>query len=143
MQEIHFKHQFPIQIRFADIDKLGHVNNAIYHSYFELARVAYFDEIVGERVDWQRQGMILANANVNFKIPVRLGDQLTCYTKVSKVGNKSFELSNKLVITKDKEEHIAATATYVIVCMNYDTQQTIAVPESWKAAINSYEGTNF
>lgn len=143
MEEIKFKHKLPIQIRFVDIDKLGHVNNAVYHSYFEIARVAYFDEVVGERVDWQKQGMILANANVNFKIPVRLSDKVICYTTVSKVGTKSFELSNKLVIKNGNEELIAATATYVIVCMNYETKQSIPVPESWKKAINDYEGTSY
>jgi acyl-CoA thioester hydrolase len=44
-----FKHQLPIQIRFVDIDAFGHVNNAVFASYYEMARVAYFDQVLGER----------------------------------------------------------------------------------------------
>lgn len=143
MEEIKYKHKIPVQVRFADMDKMGHVNNAVYHTYFELARVVYFNEVVGERVDWNVKGMILANANVDFKIPVKLNDELYCYTAVSRMGNKSFVLSNKLVIVKDGKESIAASALYTIVCMNYQTEQTIPVPSEWKEALNRFEGSSF
>ncbi|MCD6067706.1 MAG: thioesterase [Bacteroidetes bacterium] len=136
-----FKHQFPIQLRFIDIDKLGHVNNAVYHSYFEMARVAYFDDLLGDRVDWKAKGMILAKALVDFKIPVRLSDKITCYTKVSRIGTKSFDLSNLLVKAgPEGQELIAAEAVYTIVCMNYETQQTIVIPDNWLEAIRAFEG---
>ena len=43
--------QSPIQIRFVDLDQFGHVNNAIYLSYLEVARLPYFERIIGE-IDW-------------------------------------------------------------------------------------------
>ena len=55
-----FRHQTNIQLRFKDIDALGHVNNANHFTYFEVARVRYFDEVVKEAVEWSRQGIILA-----------------------------------------------------------------------------------
>ena len=89
MDYSNFKHKFPIQVRFVDIDKLGHVNNAVYLSYFETARVAYFDQVVGERVDWNKTGMILAKTIIDYKTPVFQHDKLFIYSSVSKLGNKS------------------------------------------------------
>ena len=48
-----------IQVRFADIDVLGHVNNAIYLSYFEMTRVHYFNELLGESWDWKKKRCII------------------------------------------------------------------------------------
>ena len=44
-----------IQVRFSDIDAMGHVNNAVYLSYFELARVYYFEKIMNESWDWKKK----------------------------------------------------------------------------------------
>jgi acyl-CoA thioesterase FadM len=38
-----FKLSIPIQVRFSDLDALGHVNNVTYFTYFEIARVKYLD----------------------------------------------------------------------------------------------------
>ena len=96
------KHKTIIQIRFADIDSLGHVNNANYLTYMESARIKYFVEVVGEKVDWTKNGIILAKATIDFKAPVELADQeVTVYTWCSNMGTKSFELSYSIVNSKN------------------------------------------
>jgi acyl-CoA thioester hydrolase len=56
-----FRHKTPIQIRFKDVDRLGHVNNANHVTYFELARVEYFNELMGDmKIDWENESLILA-----------------------------------------------------------------------------------
>ena len=47
------KHRTPIQIRFKDVDALGHVNNANHLSYFEYARIRFFDDLIGTEIDWE------------------------------------------------------------------------------------------
>ena len=42
-----FKHKTSIQLRFKDVDMMGHVNNANHFTYLELARVKYFNEVAG------------------------------------------------------------------------------------------------
>ena len=49
-------------VAWGDMDAFGHVNNAVFASYYEMARVAYFDQVLGERVNWNQTGMILAKA---------------------------------------------------------------------------------
>ena len=57
-----FKQKTPVQIRFKDIDMMGHVNNANFITYFELARLTYFEALseVGVKIDWVTEGVILA-----------------------------------------------------------------------------------
>ena len=85
-----FKHKTLIQIRFKDVDMMGHVNNANHLTYFELARVHYFDEIVKERIDWSKQGIILAHMEVDYKMPILLTDKVYVFSRISKFGYSSF-----------------------------------------------------
>jgi len=124
-------HITKITIRFADIDKLGHVNNAKYLTYLESARIKYFMDIVGEEVNWTVNGIILASATVDFKAPVELNDEeVIVYTTCSKIGKKSFELSYAIV--KAKSGDLAAVGATTMVCFNYKENKTIEVPDLWK-----------
>jgi acyl-CoA thioester hydrolase len=53
----------PVQIRFADVDKLGHVNNAVYLSYIEVARMDFFKE-AGGKIDWNKKGVIVGRIEI-------------------------------------------------------------------------------
>ena len=124
-------HQTRVAIRFADLDKLGHVNNAKYLTYLESARISYFIEIVGEQVNWNEQGIILAKAEINFAMPVELEDvEVSIFTSCSRIGGKSFDLS--YVITKSDGTTICATGLTTMVCYNYLEGKTVQIPDSWK-----------
>jgi len=124
-------HHTSVAIRFADLDKLGHVNNAKYLTYLESARISYFMEVVGEQVNWNEQGIILAKAEINFARPVELEDiEVSIFTSCSKIGGKSFELT--YVITKSDGKTICATGSTTMVCYNYNEAKTIQVPDTWR-----------
>ena len=139
MDQIKFNHQFPIQIRFVDIDAFGHVNNAVFASYYETARVAYFDEVLGLRINWKKNGLILAKNILEYKLPVYLRDTIICKTAVSKLGNKSIEICNLLVRIKNEKEEIVASANGILVCYDYESNTTIEIPEDWRMLIKSKE----
>lgn len=130
-----FKHKTPIQIRFKDIDKLGHVNNANHVTYFELARVDYFAALAAEdiKIDWVNEGVILAKIEMEYKQPILLEDKVFVYTWVSKMGTKSFDMSCSIVKEENGVEAELAKGLAIIVCFNYKTNQTILIPEKWKA----------
>jgi acyl-CoA thioester hydrolase len=130
-----FKHKTPIQLRFKDIDKVGHVNNANYVTYFELARVDYFNAMAGNdiKMDWTGESVILARIEMEYKQPVFLEDKVFCYTWVSRIGTKSFDMSCSIVRVVDGVEVEAAKGLAVIVCFDYRINKTIPVPEKWKA----------
>lgn len=87
----------PIQIRWRDLDALGHVNNAVFISYFEYARLAYIRELLGPDAEIDRQTMlpvdfqfILAEVTCAYRSPVTLEDKPVVEIWVSEVGRKSF-----------------------------------------------------
>lgn len=136
----HYKHKTPIQLRFKDIDKMGHVNNANHLTYIELARVKYFEDVVGVEGNWSDlQGLILAHVSIDYKRPIFLHDNVFVYTRCSKLGRKSMELSWVIINEKDGLEETLAQGIAVIVCYDYSTNQTIEVPQEQRRKIEIYE----
>ncbi len=134
------KHKIPIQIRFKDLDKLGHVNNANYLTYFELARVSYFKTVMKTKtIDWSTEGVIMANVQMTFKLPVLLEDELSIYTWASRYGTKSFDMSCSLVKNENGKEVEVAAGFTTLVCINYATNQTIEIPPLWKQKMKMLE----
>lgn len=129
-----FTHKTPIQIRFKDTDKMGHVNNANYITYFEYARMMYFEALQGEGIiiDWVNEGVILAKIEMEYKIPIVLEDKVFASTWVSRIGSKSFDMACSIVKIVNGAEVEVAKGLAVIVCFNYKTNQTVAIPELWK-----------
>jgi acyl-CoA thioester hydrolase len=80
----------PIQVRFRDLDALGHVNNAVYLTYLEVARAAYFSRL---EPDWVGKGhFILARAEVDFLRPILLQDPVEVGVRVVRLGRSSFDM---------------------------------------------------
>jgi acyl-CoA thioester hydrolase len=137
----HFKHKVPIQLRFKDVDKMGHVNNANYLTYIELARVRYFEDVVGFDGKWsEQQGIILARVEVDYKQPVFLHDSIAVYTRCSRLGNKSFDLSWIIAREKQGREEIVAQGLAVLVCFDYVKNETIEIPATQRQRLQQYEG---
>ena len=130
------RHRTPIQIRFNDVDKFGHVNNAIYLTYIELARVTYFNDLMGDvKIDWETEGLILAKIEIEYKQPVFLEDHIVVETWISRIGTKSLDVSCAIIRIADGLETEITKALATIVCFNYKTNQTIIIPPDWKKRI--------
>lgn len=127
-----FNHQTKIQIRFSDLDAFGHVNNAVFASYFEMARVNYFDDVLGKRINWKKNGMILAKNILEYNLPVFLKDNIICLSAVTRLGNKSIEIQNALI--RDNNV-LVATGIGTLVCFDYEENKTIEILNEWKTLI--------
>ena len=127
-----YKHSTPIQIRFVDIDKMGHVNNATILSYFEIARTNFFDEVIGQQDNWFERGLIIAHTDIDYLQPVYLRDDVKVYIRIAKTGTKSFDVEHLLVKKNNNEDVICAIANSILVCMDYTKKQTIEIPAEWK-----------
>lgn len=125
------KHKTTVQIRFADMDAMGHVNNAKFLTYMESARVKYFNELLGQDINWSKKGIILAKVIVEYKAPLTLRDgELEIYTNCCKTGKKSFDLAYKMISAKDKR--VVASGMTTLVCYDYERGATIELPAEWK-----------
>ena len=135
-----YRFKTPIQVRFKDVDKQGHVNNANHLTYFEISRTEYFKEIFRKTKNWDKTGMILAHTEITYKLPITLEDTIVCFTRVSRFGNKSFDMENILAASTDKGYEIRAYGKSVLVCMDYVKKQSISVPVEWINASSRFEG---
>jgi acyl-CoA thioester hydrolase len=134
-----FKHKSAVYIRFSDLDALGHVNNAIYLTYMEQARVLYFDEVIRPKIDWNKAGFILANAHVDYIKPILMNDKITILARVNRFGNKSFDMEYLFMrAVGDSFEPVAKGLT-VLVAFDYETQESIGIPEAWKQTMLAFE----
>ena len=135
-----FKHQTPIQIRFGDSDMLGHINNSNYLSYMELARMSYIKTIFADSIDWSKEGFIQANAIINFRLPILVGDSVKVLIRTSHLGNKSLTMDYLFVKTDaNGKEIITADGRTIIVAFDYSKNRSIALSENWKKMILAFE----
>lgn len=137
-----YKFKTLIQIRFKDVDKQGHVNNANHLTYFEISRTEYFKNIFRKTNDWDKTGMILAHTEITYKLPITLEDTLFCFTRVSRFGNKSFDMENVLAAKTLSGYELKAFGKSTLVCMDYTKNQTVIVPISWVESSQEFEQRN-
>src|SRR5262249_60694616 len=88
-----FVHREPV--RFRDLDPMGHVNNAVYLTYVESARVAFLEHL-GAAKTLDELAIIVARAEIDFRAPVRFGDEVEVTTRATRFGGKSFDLEHEL-----------------------------------------------
>lgn len=130
MSSKRFTHQQ--EVRFADIDVMGHVNNAIYLNYFEQARMYWFKNTIGDNWDWHSNGIILAHNEVNYRLPIYLHDKIFIDVWCTNVGTKSVEMNYEIYVLKEEKKIIKSDGMSVFVCFDFTKKQTIPVPEEWK-----------
>jgi acyl-CoA thioester hydrolase len=132
-------YSFPIVVRFSDIDAMGHVNNAVYLTYCEMARVGYLRTVAGMRAITDMT-MILARAEIDYRMPIEFNDALAVQVRATAIGTKSFTLHYRMVITRHGAEHIACAATSVQVCYDYTERRSVPVPAALIDALETFEG---
>lgn len=130
-------HSTPIQIRFNDIDQLGHATNSVYQQYFDLGRMEYFNEVLKEQMDWEVEGLILASISIEYLNPIKLYDKVIVRSKIHHIGNKSLKMSQDLF--DESTGKIAATSKATMVGYSNKYESTIRIPERWRKSIFAYE----
>ena len=115
------------QVRFRDLDPMGHVNNAVFLTYLEQARVAFFAE-AGAASGLDDMNMIVARVEIDFKAPVRLGQEVEVSVRASRFGAKSFDLDYELRV----EGELVAEAKSVQVAYDYNLREPVPVPGEWR-----------
>ena len=132
-----FNYRIDIDIRFPDIDALGHVNNAVYLTYFEHSRVHYWRDIFHWNL--RENGVIVARTEVNYLKPVMLEDKIACYVRTTRIGNSSFDLSHVLVKITPKGEEICTTGKTVCISFDYALNRPAPLPEKERKKIIAYD----
>lgn len=133
-----FRHVLPMPLRWADMDALGHINNAAYLTYLEQARIRYFRDLDLWDGQPNKLGLIMAKVVLEYKLPLFAEDTVSVYTRCSRLGNRSFDTEQLIVRQADTLE-IAAQATITIVVFDYRANQSAPIPDEWRARLIAYE----
>jgi acyl-CoA thioester hydrolase len=108
---------------------MAHVNNAVFLTYMESARLAYFKSLgLGDN---PLEGMILARAEVDFRSPIELGEQVEVGTRTGRIGTKSFDLEQEVWA----DGRLAAEGKFVIVGYDYGTSRSRELPVEWRETL--------
>ena len=117
MPEYPFIHQE--RVRFRDCDPMGHVNNAVYSTYLEQARIGVLGGL---------DPFILARVEIDFRAELRAGEEVEVASRCSRVGTKSFDLEH--VIRAD--DRVVAEAKSVLVGYDYEAGQSVPITDTTK-----------
>jgi acyl-CoA thioester hydrolase len=124
-------------VRFRDIDSFSHVNNAVYFTYLEIARNAYWTKLFGPRR--QRQAnFIIARAELDYRTQANEEDSLLVGIRVSSIGTSSFEF--RYAIVEEGSRRVIAEGASVQVMFDYKANQKVPMPEAVKDRILAFEG---
>ena len=144
-------HVTPIQVRFGDTDRFGHINNAAFATYVESARI----ELVTS-LGYPLGGMILAHMAIDFRRQLHVGDPLVVVTRVERIGTTSIRMRQALVRPAVAEaghgpargeplaaapvgDRVADVAT-VIVTYDYREQRPVPVPDFLRERLGPLTG---
>ncbi len=136
MDSIEFKHSVPVQLRFNDIDSLGHVNNSVYFSFYDLGKINYFTTIRPEMTSVRDIDLVVANVNANFLLPTFLHEQVSVQTTTVAIGNKSIKLLQRII---NEQLDVKAVCETVLVGFDFKSGETKQISEEWRRAIDTYE----
>jgi acyl-CoA thioester hydrolase len=136
-----FRHRTSLQVRFRDIDAFGHVNNAVFFSYVEQARIRYLLDVVRPGTGFDRMPLILARVAIDYRSPIFFDDDIVVETRVDRIGRTSFAMSHRMAAGAGGR-HVADVES-VLVTYDYPSSSPIPVPDEWRARIAEHEGNTF
>ncbi len=131
------EHKTSVQIRFNDIDLAGHVYNAKYQEFFDLARISYFREALGSLISWDDTALVIASIKIDYAKPIFLDDEIQILSRVESLGEKSIEMF-QLVVKNGQIEPVAIGKT-VLVCFDMKKKESKIIPAEWRKRLAAYE----
>ncbi|MBD5281794.1 MAG: acyl-CoA thioesterase [Muribaculaceae bacterium] len=139
--EFPFNLRTEVQIRFTDIDMLGHLNNAVYTQMMDIGKVAYFTAINGGPIEWGSVNLVVANINVNYLKQTTLYEPLEVLTRCHKLGTKSLVLHQQVVNSATGEVKADGYAT--MVSIDLKSKITTPITSDWRQKLSAFEGRQF
>lgn len=133
-----FRHRADVQLRFNDVDVLGHVNNTVYFSFYDTGKALYFGATKGMSMDWRHVDRVIANVECAYLAPIVFGEDIEILTRCVHVGHKSFTLQQML--REKNTGQIKSVSETVMVCIDPADGHAVEVSPRVREAFSAYEG---
>lgn len=131
--------KLPIQIRFNDVDQMGHINNAVIMEYFDLGKSEYFGA-VGVPPEQGTFTVVIVHLEVDFMSQIRFHDKIHITTHCERVGNKSVTVLQQ-VINSDSGQ-VCASCRTILSGYSRITNSSAPIPDSLRQEIERFEAEN-
>jgi len=128
-------------VRFRDIDAFKHVNNAVFFSYVEQARIRYLLDVLEPDRPFDRLPLILARVELDYRSPIGFGEEVEVETRVDRIGRSSIGMAHRM--TAGPDGRLAGDVHTVLVTYDYERARPVPVPDEWRARIGHYEQRSF
>lgn len=132
-----YRFKVEVRVRFRDLDAMNHVNNAVYMTYFEIARLAFWAEIAGED-EARSRGLILAEQTCTYRSSARHNELLDVWLKPTAMRRSSFVY--RYQITERASGRLIATGRSVQVAYDYAAERAIPLRDDYRAALEAAAG---
>ncbi len=132
-----FRHSTPLQMRFGDIDMLGHLNNNIYMAFMDLGKSRYFADVLGEKLNWHKVGVVIVHIDCDFYAPTYFTEKIEVWSTLTHIGDKSLRMEQR-VVNADTHE-VKCIGRTVLSGFDADTARSIPIAREWVDAFERYE----
>ena len=132
-----FNHVVSLQIRFNDIDRLGHVNNAVVQEFFDLGRISYFNDTLGDLLGKDGQQLVIVSYKTDFYRQIMPYDEVEVRTKIYKLGNKSIRMWQWIALVGEGSPK--AINDSVLSGFYSGTDKSMVIPEEWRQIFHGFE----
>lgn len=132
-----FRHCIPVQIRFNDIDILGHVNNTVYFSFYDTGKARYLQAVRKGTINFRKVETVIANVDCAFRRPIYFGQDIDLYTRLVEMGDKHIKLQQMLADHNDGTVH--SVCETVMVFIDNETLKPVGIPAEWRRLFADYE----
>lgn len=136
-----FTNRLPIQVRFSDVDVIGHVNNIVYFAYFDTGKAAFMTELLGRGISWDEVDTVVANVDCAFIAPIFWGEKIEVLTTCVGIHDKSFRLLQMLRNSDTGE--VKSLCETVMVSFDPHTQKAAPLSEEWREKLTALLDHNF
>ncbi len=132
-----FRHVIPIEVRFQDLDALGHVNNTVYLIYSETGRLSYLANLgfALPITNWPSFSFIMAHTSCDFRKPVLHGQKVAVGTRVTEIKRSSMRLDYRI----EADGELAAEGYAILVHYDHVAKCASPVPPDIRAKIEAFE----
>ena len=133
-----FRHSVDLQMRFSDIDMLGHLNNNVYLQFMDLGKSRYFMSVMPGGVDFKHINVVVVNISCDFHAPTYLSEPIAVLTQVTFISEHSFSMEQRIVNTATGE--VKCVGRTVMAGFDPATATSAPIDPAWVAALEAYEG---
>ena len=131
-----FKSKIKIQIRMTDIDPLGHVNNSVFYSYYDVGRLHYFAQI-NEDISWEAIEKVIVRTECDFIDAIIFTDDISVETKVTEIGNKSVKMMQRII--DNRTGKIKSTCLSILSGYDKQTNSSKAISKEFRENVAAFE----